>query len=766
MNYPTNNNVALGSLPIIVKPTSRGRVFRIPNDAANDNQQSHAAAHATTDAPANNQSSYFLWATREMAALDFLTNIPLRCEKDIVRAGLAGVRYDHFSNNYATAALPHGEDNVNDNNNRAKTALTREMSVREEEDIMHGGDDILGFDTEINSHLDTLLENECASLDKNLGSIATTSSTSTSTRRATTATTRWWDKLVVKDKRFFYAANREVQRRERLEMEEKELERPSTSSSSSSSGVAARQQTIPAVAVPATAAATTSIMKKSGGGGVPGRRLDGLEAITITIPSEFRRRPGMNSEVTRRAAVREWEIKVAYNNNNYNNNNNVNKLLSGGGALLDGRVFFATRKSYPVAVYSTIKYEPKKEETLRRRKQLELLGGGGTQFVLPKRDWRGISYRALLPRKKERISNSSSTSVFNRLSGVDSNGGGVGGGDNNNTNDNNTPDKKRFKYATKIPASPRDRDQYDNNSSSSGDDDCDVDDISTVSSSDGSAIAAGYHCGFLDDPNIVHGRNRNVMMGTKVTGPIISSTIQFVKPSVLKADLNKQFRERFDQYEPPKSQRKYICAKVIDGVYTLIDPTENIHDEDMDDVASGTASSRRHRSNSIVDNHERDTIRMPPSLTLSKIRSLKQQALQACIRARIEISTLALAIIYFERLCLDCRVDKSNRRLSFAACLLLASKVNESNSIIAYDRRAVTTATTTKTDGSRTPSMKTWVKPSKKSGKIFESLIVFFTNDWSLSLKQLYAAEWIVFTVSKILRYCDKRFCVLCFISC
>ena len=400
-------------------------MFRIPNDAANDNQQSHAAANATTDAPANNnQSSYFLWATREMAALDFLTNIPLRCEKDIVRAGLAGVRYDHFSNYYATAALPHGEDNDNNNNNnRAKTTLTREMSVREEEDIMQGGDDILGFDTEINSHLDTLLENEFASLDKNLGSIATTSSTSTSTRnRATTATTRWWDKLVVKDKRFFYAANREVQRREWLEMEEKELERPSTSSSSS--GVAAIQTT-PAVAVPATAAATTtSIMKKSGGGGggVPGRRLDGLEAITITIPSEFRRRPGMNSEVTRRAAVREWEIKVAYNNNN---NNSINKLSSGGGALLDGRVFFATRKSYPVAVYSTIKYEPKKEETLRRRKQLELLGGGGTQFVLPKRDWRGISYRALLPRKKERISNSSSTSVFNRLSGVDSNGGGT-----------------------------------------------------------------------------------------------------------------------------------------------------------------------------------------------------------------------------------------------------------------------------------------------------------------------------------------------------
>ena len=42
--------------------------------------------------------------------------------------------------------------------------------------------------------------------------------------------------------------------------------------------------------------------------------------------------------------------------------------------------------------------------------------------------------------------------------------------------------------------------------------------------------------------------------------------------------------------------------------------------------------------------------------------------------------------------------------------------------------------------------MTSFVRPNKKSGKIFESLIVFFTHDWSLSLKELYAAEWIVFT--------------------
>lgn len=91
-----------------------------------------------------------------------------------------------------------------------------------------------------------------------------------------------------------------------------------------------------------------------------------------------------------------------------------------------------------------------------------------------------------------------------------------------------------------------------------------------------------------------------------------------------------------------------IGAKVIEGVYTLMDPTETTRDDD-DDIDD---SLERQRSGSIA---ERNTIRMPPSLTLSKIRSLKSQALMACIRSKIEISTLALACVYFERLCLDCR---------------------------------------------------------------------------------------------------------------
>jgi hypothetical protein len=215
----------------------------------------------------------------------------------------------------------------------------------------------------------------------------------------------------------------------------------------------------------------------------------------------------------------------------------------------------------------------------------------------------GISYRALLPHKERQ------NRAFNRL--VGSEGASP------------TPERRPKGGARPTPPpSSRDRDhQYEDSSSSSGGGGDDAD-ASSLSSSDGSA-AAGYPFGFLDDPNIVHGRNRNVMMGDKVTGPIISSTILFVRPSALKADLNKQFRERFDQWEPPKARRKYICAKVIDGVYTLIDPTESGMNEDIDDVGGGGGGGGgggRHRSGSTSVDRDRETIRMPPSLTLSKIR--------------------------------------------------------------------------------------------------------------------------------------------------
>jgi len=108
-------------------------------------------------------------------------------------------------------------------------------------------------------------------------------------------------------------------------------------------------------------------------------------------------------------------------------------------------------------------------------------------------------------------------------------------------------------------------------------------------------------------------------------------------------------------------------------------------------------------------------------------------------RAGLFISIFLVILTHLSLQILPILVDKSNRRLSFAASLLLAAKMNESNSMIAFTDPGAET-------NNKQNIIESFVKPSKKSTKILESLVVFFTHDWSLSLKELFAAEWIVFT--------------------
>lgn len=308
-----------------------------------------------------------------------------------------------------------------------------------------------------------------------------------------------------------------------------------------------------------------------------------------------------------------------------------------------------------------------------------------------------------------------------------------------NNEDNNEHDGKR--NVTSMHG--KTFDYFDNHNDNDDDDDDDdegnlsnisesshSDDDSSIISSSSSEDSIVYEPGFLDDPNMKQGKHRHVMIGDRVTGPVIISTVHFVLPTDLKNDLNRQFRQRFEDWEPPKSQRKYIGARVIDGQYTLIDPTN----QEEENGESAADESRRRRKYSVA---EYDTIRMPPSLTLSKIRSLKKEALDVCVKANLEVSTVALACIYFERLCLDCRVDKSNRRLTFATCLLLALKVNESNVKIVHEESK-------ESKKGKWNFAKTTIRPNIEHD-FFENLFFFITHEWQLSLKELFHAEFGVF---------------------
>ncbi|KAI8340554.1 hypothetical protein BC941DRAFT_417554 [Chlamydoabsidia padenii] len=68
---------------------------------------------------------------------------------------------------------------------------------------------------------------------------------------------------------------------------------------------------------------------------------------------------------------------------------------------------------------------------------------------------------------------------------------------------------------------------------------------------------------------------------------------------------------------------------------------------------------------------------IPDEITLTKIRAIKAHLLEIGKVADLEVSTLAHAYAYFEKLVIKNVVTKKNRKLIAACCLFLAFKVNE-----------------------------------------------------------------------------------------
>ena len=590
---------------------------------------------------------------------------------------------------------------------------------------------------------------------------------------------RWWEKWIANNPNLSKHSAIDASISRKSGAEELELEQPGGGGGPSLE--ATRQQP-----PPTSAPVTAPMMGVHNVVHAPGRRLQGDDAIRVQIPLTVDTSVVTRQRVIARMAItKEWEIKVAHGIadkpttpatptvvNRKTVGSNSNALSSNSHVqppLLDGRLFMSASGSYPHQVFSLLRYEPKKEEAARRRQKLEARGGGGTQFfIMPLRDWRGISYRALLPprhldtTKKDKKGNH--PFVFDRFATTSSTNAATLvkkslSFDNDTTKHGKKNKNFKFSSSAVVDGDKTNRSEDDDN------DDADIDE----DDEEDEEGADTYAVGLLDDPDMVQGRHRTVMIGDSATGCIVSSTIQFVKPELLKADLNKQFRERFDGWEPPKSQRKYIGARVVDGVYTLIDPslaaennetgtviTTTSGDESNQPTTATTASVSSSQTtpknrqvsfaspSSSVDAGDGGTaadttIRMPPSLTLSKIRSLKRQALLAAVKAKLEISTVALAIVYFERLCLDCRVDKSNRRLSFAACLLLAIKINEAHVGLVMSTKKAPSKSSSK---GATSIVESFVRPTKKSSQMFSTILEFFIQDWNISLKHLFAAEW------------------------
>lgn len=411
------------------------------------------------------------WLTREIAALDFLLNIPLQEEREIVKAGLEGRTYIHrrkrivnHDQNHppvaATASSSNHPNSSNHNNNGGNPLLKNSNSLLDLEKglappLSHSDIAASNLTTPLTSNVDltTLIpavsESEVENVNvNNAVAVAAveenmTLHSSNSSGKANKETQpRWWEKFMLKEKNYFMEEHKKRETlKAQLELEEKELELPTTevnkaagvSSSNNSSQHQQSHSTAlksfpnslhsqhsnsqpqillsqqPNVPLSLSKSQHTTPLSSTAPPIVviaPGRRLEGRPATVIKLPtvsSNSALAPLTRQKaVARNAAIREWEIRVAHgighksnSNSNlvnataksqqpYHNNNNNNPSGQG---LLDGRIFFSAQKSYPIGVFSVIKYEPQKEEAARRRKKLEEMGGGGTQFAIPPRDW-------------------------------------------------------------------------------------------------------------------------------------------------------------------------------------------------------------------------------------------------------------------------------------------------------------------------------------------------------------------------------------------
>ncbi len=73
-----------------------------------------------------------------------------------------------------------------------------------------------------------------------------------------------------------------------------------------------------------------------------------------------------------------------------------------------------------------------------------------------------------------------------------------------------------------------------------------------------------------------------------------------------------------------------------------------------------------------------------PSLSLSKIRNLKQSLIKVAEGLDLELSTVAKCFTFFEKLVLKDLVNKANRKIVAACCMALAAKSNSDPTDLSY----------------------------------------------------------------------------------
>ena len=305
-----------------------------------------------------------------------------------------------------------------------------------------------------------------------------------------------------------------------------------------------------------------------------------------------------------------------------------------------GRLFLSAQSSYPVLCFSVLNYDASTEKEAKRKREVLRLAsekGRAGLHTVGKRGRHGVSYIDLLGGSTNNMMNgsrnSSNTIKSNNKNNNSNNSNSNSSNNSNNSNNNNNNNNNN--------SNSNNNDSNDSNSNSNSN--------NNDSNIKGSLNNATIHVANGSNPNISGTAALSALSKVRKHHSEIGSVHNY-DPNWLDDGTIKQGKSRLITSGP--SHRHSFLPYV----------------------------KRRDLKDEINAQFRELHPWLPTSMSLSKIRTLKRESLEQWKKHDLELSTLALGIVYFERLVIKTLVMKTNRKLKFAACLLLAYKFNEGES--------------------------------------------------------------------------------------
>ncbi|XP_035596133.2 CDK5 and ABL1 enzyme substrate 2-like isoform X2 [Oncorhynchus keta] len=166
----------------------------------------------------------------------------------------------------------------------------------------------------------------------------------------------------------------------------------------------------------------------------------------------------------------------------------------------------------------------------------------------------------------------------------------------------------------------------------------------------------------LSDPQWPCGRHKRVL----IFSSYVTTVIEYVKPSDLKKDMNETFKEKFPYIKLTlsKIRRCTVHEHVVHFCLLSVSISEN-------HICIFVSKPCIYICKSCISAYHTH-----PCVTSLLFDSLKWEMRAVGEECSLQPVTVAMAFVYFEKLVLQGRLNKQNRKLVSAACVLLAAKIS------------------------------------------------------------------------------------------